>query len=261
MAMPGNASAIATPTAADVAAGSRSVDPTGSDEAAAVAKAPNAPFFLRHHPSNWDAEDVDGVTTWLPHIGIFPLVPGAHLVRTRKQGEALHETFRNAKNTDENAGWIHLSHSQAVPAGCLPEGVGSGGYLRGLDCKDPRSSTTGTYHTEAWNVARAPVKGRPQRFAFDRASYNRWRLWLVTSGIVPPPAPDVIAEMVAAKSGRPARIASVPRPEDLRTKLVSEAEKVVADMAGAKVPGVKVVEAESKSPAKPGAPARNVVPS
>lgn len=234
-------------------------DPTGGDGANdLVSKKPNTAFFLRHHPTNWDAEDVDGVTTWLPHIGILMLVPGAHLIRTRREGEPVSATFTNATNRDENAGWIHLKHSVEIPARCLPVGANPGGYLRSLECKDPRSSEMGKYFVEVWSQPQDRVAGRPQRFVFDRAAYNRWRLWLVTSGQVPPPTDDAIAEKIATRSGRPARIAVRPYPADeMRLKRVADAELVVERMEGAAIPKVGEIlpvpakGAKARKPSKP----------
>jgi hypothetical protein len=237
MAMP---SSLATPTpaAADLAAMMRAVDPAQTASVARLALAPNEQFFLRHHPGQWDAESV-GLTevTWLPDISKLVLLPGAHLVRTRKKGDTPNETFRNALNVDGNKGWVHLDPNDAIPADYLPAGVPAGGYLRSLPCKDPRSSAEGVRYVEAWDVPRAPVPGQPQKFKYDRGAYNRWRLWLVTSGKIKPPTEDVLGEMQAAKAGRPARVASLPIPDDLRRIRVEAAEAVLQDMAGAVTPG------------------------
>lgn len=225
------------PAAADLAALMAPADPAPTSQHARLALPPSEPFYLRHHPSNWDAdgEGLDEVT-WLPDVSKLVLTPGAHLVRTRRKDEDERESFRHSMAEDQNRGWIWLLPEVQIPADCLPRGVPAGGYMRSLPCRDPRTSVSGKAHVEAWQVPAAPVPGRPQRFAFDRAAYNRWRLWLVTSGQVPPPTDDVLREMVAQKAGRPARVAALPLPDDLRRQRVARAEAEVSAMEDASIP-------------------------
>ena len=236
MAMP--SSIASTPTGSDdLVSLMQAVDPSRSATVKRLAFAPNEEFFLRHHPAQWEPES-DGLAeaTWLPDISRLTLTPGAHLVRTRKRHEDPSETYKHAMNVDGNKGWVHLDPNAVIPADCLPAGIPAGGYLRAIPCKDPRSSAEGVRYVEAWDVPRAPVPGRPQKSTHNRAAYNRWRLWLVTSGQIKPPTDDVLAEMQATKAGRPARIGSVPRPEDLRKTLVAQAQAEVDMMASAVIP-------------------------
>lgn len=250
MTMPAAITAPPAPVSGDLAALMRPVDPWQSSSAARLAVEPNAEFFLRHHPAQWDA-DGDGLdaVTWLPDIAPLLLVPGAHLVRTRKKGEDPGKTFEHAMNVDGNRGWVHLDPNLAIPAECLPPGVPVGGYLRAVPCKGPRTQKEGVRYLEAWNTPQQAVPGRPQRFVFDRGAYNRWRLWLVTSGIIAPPTADVIAEMCAAKAGRPARIAALPIPDDLRKQRLAVVEAKLEAERLAVVPE-PAADAEAPKPKK-----------
>lgn len=233
---------VTPPTSMDLVSLMRPVDPAQSQTVPRLAASPNVEFFLRHHPAQWEAES-DGLDemTWLPDIGPMYLAPGAHLVRTRRSGEDPRKTWEHAANVDGNKGWIQLDAFREIPTDCLPPGVPAGGYLRGVQCKDPKSGAEGVRYIEAWSVPAQPVPGRPQRFKFDRASYNRWRLWLVTSGQVPAPSPDVIAEMKASKQGRPARIASLTIPDDLRKQRLAEVNAEIARMEEAVEPEPEMV--------------------
>lgn len=213
------------------------IDPGGTSAESRIAASPNAEFLLRHHPGVWDPAG-EGLeeTTWLPDIGKQVLVAGAHLVRTRRQGEDAVESFKHSRAVDAERGWTHLDANVSIPAECLPDGVPPGGYIRALKCRDPRTGAIGLRYVEAWEVPAAPRPGAPQRFRFDRAAYNRWRLWLVTSGQVAPPTEDTILEMQAAKSGRPARHASLPIPDELRKQRVALAEANLKLMSDAVVP-------------------------
>jgi hypothetical protein len=243
MPVPSSLVQSSTPDNASLAAMMAAADPRHMAATARLAVAPNVEFFLRHHPAQWEPEatGLDG-NTWLPVIGMLPLVPGAHLVRTRKNSEDPVETFKNAIKTDETKGWVHIEPNAPIPAECLPAGVPAGGYLRQVPCKDPRSNAVGTYYLEAWNVPRAHIPGTKQRFVFDRAAYNRWRLWLVTSGAIQPPTEDVLRELIAARSGRPDRIAALPLPDDLRKSRVAAAEAAVDGMTKAAIPGAKATK-------------------
>ena len=233
------------PSAVSYASLMRPIDPGTSSAVSRIAASPNAEFLLRHHPGVWDAE-AEGLETrtWLPDIGKLVLVAGAHLVRTRKEGEDPAESFKHSRQVDGENGWTHLDANATIPAECLPEGVPPGGYIRAIQCRDPRTGQLGLRHVEAWEVPAAPRPGAPQRFKFDRGAYNRWRLWLVTSGQIAPPTEDTILEMQAAKAGRPARHASLPIPDELRKQRVALAEQNLKMMAESVVP--KANDAEPK---------------
>lgn len=202
---------------------------------------PTPPFLLRHHPTRWEAES-EGLpgATWLPGIDILPIVPGTHLMRTRKAGEEPSETYREALNADANNGWVHLDPSMPIPAECLPAGVPVGGYRRPVPCQDPVKGTPGVRHLEAWDVPRQWVPGSgPQKTKHDRGAYNRWRLWLVTSGIIAPPTDDVIEAIQQARGGRVERILARNPAEDIRAKKKADEETaLLARMAEATVPEV-----------------------
>lgn len=212
-----------------------------ADAARTLHMAPNDPFLLRHHPLHWSAES-DGLTetTWLPDISILPLTAGAHLVRTRKQGEAASESIKLAVNADANNGWTHLDPSMPIPAECLPTGVPVGGYRRPMPTIDPIKGTKGTAHLEAWDVPKAwvPGSGR-QKYTHDVASYNRWRLWLVTEGIIAPPTDDALAAIAQSRGVRVDRILARNPAEDMRAKKKADVERALSEaMESAKVPDI-----------------------
>jgi hypothetical protein len=211
------------------------------DAARTLHMAVTAPFLLRHHPLHWSAES-DGLeaTTWLPDISILPLVAGAHLVRTRKANEAASESIKLAVNADANNGWTHLDPATVIPAECLPTGVPVGGYRRPMPTQDPVKGEVGTVYLEAWAVPKqwVPGTGR-QKYAYDRPSYNRWRLWLVTEGILAPPTEDVLLSIQQSRGVRVDRILARNPAEDMRAKKKADEErKLAAAMESAAVPDI-----------------------
>jgi len=228
-------------TAPTLAAMMQSVVPTAFGDLQHLATAPNSPFLLRHHPKNWEAES-EGLeeTTWLPVIDILVSAPGAHLQRTLKKGEGPTEAFRGAINADAAQGWRYLEPSLVIEGDLLPTGVPAGTYIRAVPAKDPRTGVTGTRYLEAWNVPMTATPGTPQRFRFDRASYNRWRLHLVESGQVEPPSADVIAATKEARAGRYYKIAAKALPTDLREVQLAREKAITDAMDAAVTPGSDV---------------------
>jgi hypothetical protein len=99
----------------------------------------------------------------------------------------------------------------------VPAGVPAGSYLRAVACRDPKSGIEGERFLEVWDIPRPPIPGRAQGYTFDHASYNRFRLWLVTSGLIAPPAGEIVDELIASRRGRISRHASLPLPDAVRT--------------------------------------------
>ena len=189
----------------------------------------SAPFLLCHHPKNWEVEG-EGLeaATWLPVIDVRLVQPGTHGMHTRKKGEAPSEAYKDSVVRDSTRGFQFVDPATSIPAECLPEGVPVGGYRRPVPCRDPRTGTAGLRHLEAWDVPRQYVPGAgPQKTRHDRAAYNRWRLWLVTSGTIAPPSDDVLQAIQQSRSGRAARIAA-RNPGEIRAAKVAE-EKAVTD--------------------------------
>jgi hypothetical protein len=171
-----------------------------SSRAIMIAKR-NEPFFLRHHPDCWEVSTTLETPTLLPQLGLFVIAPGVSGVRTRSKTEVNHpeKAYEQAVAiAREREGWVFLDPHREIPADCLPPGVPPGGYLREADCEDPQvPGAFGTHYEEAWAVPLPTAKNRPQRFRYDKAAHERWRLWLVESGQIDPPTDAVIEELKA----------------------------------------------------------------
>jgi hypothetical protein len=101
---------------------------------------------------------------------------------------------------------------------------------------DPVTRADGWHYLEVWNLPRAPIPGRPQSFAFDRASFNRWRLWLVTSGKVLAPFPEILAEATLSHERRIARVEILPIPDDARKARLKDVQGTAKMWKDAVVP-------------------------
>jgi hypothetical protein len=183
-----------------------------------LARHPNPAFFLVHHPKSWEVES-EGLKapTFLPVFAPFALLPGAGGVRTRDRGEAKSESYRRAVGDRRDRGEIFIDPNKPLAADHRPAGTPEGGYLRAAPCRDPKTGTEGLFHDEVWNV---PLQGGGARF--DRASYNRWRAWLVESGAVPPCSDGVKAQMRRRFEARVEQAEVAPLPEEVRKRRLKE---------------------------------------
>lgn len=214
---------------------------------------PNAPFYLRHHPDNWEVEE-EGLDapTWLPELHQHPLQPGVRGVRTISKGEPKTEAYRDSVSKAKTyGGFTYLDPQRAIPDEFIPSGVPTGrGYLRDAPCADLRSGQRGRFHTEPWNVPIWTPKGRPQRFRFDRALYNRWRVWLVETGQVDPPhewALDEARGRIVTRIER--KRGNVDIPSEVRDATVARDVARLEAMESAAVAGAEPA-AEPDAPAK-----------
>lgn len=205
-----------------------------------LAVTPDARFLLRHHPTGWGVDKVviDGKeqACWLPEIVKCGIVPGVGLMRTLRQGEDPDDTWKRSMQRGQGKGWIYFDHRAEIPTKLLPKGVPAGPYIRAVDCRCPHTGVLGKVHLEAWNVPRPPIPGRAQGFAFDRASYNLWRLFLVTSGAVPAPSPEIMDEGTRARATRIRRIEVLPIPDQARAVRVKDVTDTWKTWKGAVVP-------------------------
>lgn len=184
---------------------------------------PSERFFLRHWPREWECEEVDGSPVWLPILGPHLLKPGTTNIRTLAKHEAHrpHLAYEFSVMSSRRDGWIYIDPDTAVPDDCLPDGVPEGGYLRSLDCVS-RSGIAGEKWVEAWEVPVPTLPGEPQRWRFDRASYNRWRKHLVDSEQVPAPDAEWLTMKRDTVSKHLRRTKAKPLPTDLRAEMVAK---------------------------------------
>jgi hypothetical protein len=105
--------------------------------------------------------------------------------------------------------------------------------MKQIKCQDPRTGVLGSHYVECWDVPQRTVAGKPQRFTRDRAAHNRWRVWLVQSGLVPD-IDDATFEDLRRRASQRLR----------RAKTAHHiAPEIHAEIVAEKVEAAKVVEA------------------
>lgn len=213
--------------------------------------APDAKFFLRFMPGmgNWEpaTEGIEG-SMMLPILGKHILSPGAGGIRTRSRHQPELESYRREFTRQRERGWVYLINEAAqIPPELLPPAVAAaaraagrapGGYLQRSKTRfpGPNQPLLDTY-LEAWQL---PLPPRPNqkrsRFRFDRAGYNRFRLWLVETGRIPLPIEGEMEERQAGQL-RALRIAeNSVGPAAAVSRAVKLAKAAIAAQKKAQIP-------------------------
>lgn len=238
---------IPTLTSHDLGADSRPASLGGYVDRPRLPISPNSPFFLVHHAASGGSWEVatEGMPgpTWLPVLQPYPIRPGAAGVRTVTAGEPRSRMWSRAVQILEEGGAVVLPLDLHVSSEHLPEGAAPGPYLRETDCLG------GTFYHTAWEKPRRGVRGNTVQHHVDRAALNRWRASLVTSGVIAPPDPAILADAKARAARRvnvAARDASIP--SEARAEAVATA-KARADALDKATPPSKPAKAP-KAPAQ-----------
>jgi len=182
--------------------------------AEAVFLEPSPRFAFSANPDSYALGEVDGEPMYLPAIAKHVLSPGVNGVG--KDGD---QQFCKANVEGKGSIWINPDQ---CPAELTPDHAP--GYLRRYE------GVSGPVHLEAWlTVVKAPgSRGHvAQATKQGQELYNRWRLWLMESGIVPFPSEEWVERFEESKAEslrRRAVLASMPEPR------IAAAEKA-ADIA------------------------------
>lgn len=238
--------------------------PYGGTERLRIKSAPA--FFLCHDPSAWEraSDGLDG-ETWLPNFYAHQIRGGSAGNRTLSKHESeqgqKHRAYEDALATVKRRGIVVLDGTQgrpgpttAIPAQFvppIPDEYASHlparpGYAVRYPSVDPRRGVPGEHWTELWDVPQPGIAGRDVRKAFHGAEYNRWRLWLVETGIIDPPAQHVVDEGLAIVAKRLERASAHPDPA-IRADKVKVHEAALKAAEAAIVPDI----AEDAAPKRP----------
>ena len=183
--------------------------------AEAVFLEPSPRFAFSANPDSYALGEVDGKPMYLPVIAKHALSPGVNGVG--KDGD---QQFCKANVEGKGSIWLN---PDMCPAEMTPDHAP--GYLRRYE------GAHGPVHLEAWvSVVRAPGnRGHvAQSTKHGQELYNRWRLWLMESGIVPFPSDDWIERFEESKTEslrRRAALAAMPEP---RTAAAERAADIAA---------------------------------
>lgn len=200
---------------------------------------PNWPFFLAHHPGNWElASEGLEQPMWLPEIQQIPVAPGVCVVRTLRQGEGSEEAYRQQHE------WLRQRGFVVIPQDAIVDG--EQGYLKRTRCETPRTKREGVFYFDRFAVPRQPMAGKKVKLGRDVAAFNRWRLRLVTHGWVTPaglqgriapPSEDLIRHKVGLVVNASLRKEAKTDVNDLvYERVVADQRKALEVASGAGIP-------------------------
>lgn len=205
----------------------------------AVRARPNWPFLLASVPTDWEVDVVDGKPMLLPVLRQVTLQPGVNMVRTRDRTEPTDVAITDATAYAKKRGWTVLSVLDPVtdPAH-LPKGAAAGPYLRELPARAMVTDPVGKLYIDVWEVPVATPGDEEQAFQRDRASFNRWRSYLVTSGVIAPPSELIKQRLLNRARTHLERKQATPYPDaELKSDRVKKLKDQIKSIETAKVPG------------------------
>lgn len=207
------------------------------------------PFLLRHHESNWHLA-TDGLpeAMLLPEIVPQILMAGAAGIRTVDRGEALSGMYASAKAKAIAKGWHYIDLDLEVTDPThLPEGVKPGPWLRQVEAVRQGTTNVIDHFYTPWDVPVRTPADLPQRWRFDLASFNRWRLHLCVTGAIPDPIPSVIEELRAKYGEHAERARGRNNPDrEHKDQKIRAAQKIADTAAAAALPVVEAPAPKSK---------------
>lgn len=209
----------------------RSALPSAADQDRLLTS-PGHTWIYCHNPDNWEIGSVDGKPAALPVLTMIRLQPGMNLVATQKQNQGPTQHIEAAFQNLTIRGLRVISPSEEVPAGCspeLPKLAKTRGYIVEYPARDSETSIEGTLYAERWSVPVWTPPRAPQRFRFDRATFDRWRAHLVLSGQVEAPDASVLEQLErVADSTHRRRLSASYTAETREIKLKESAAALAA---------------------------------
>tara|TARA_R110000868_G_scaffold189732_2_gene433260 strand:+ start:657 stop:1319 length:663 start_codon:yes stop_codon:yes gene_type:complete len=132
---------------------------------------PNSAFYLLHSPFQWELVEMNDGHIWLPQFGQLYEIAGVNGIEETPQGP----DSRVARMKLQESGQTVLDREY--------------GYITRYETK-----YGGYYYTMKWDLPKQI--GKKVYWNTDTDEYNKWRLSLVTMGVIDPPEIEVIHSKV-----------------------------------------------------------------
>jgi len=219
------------------------------DDTQAVSDAPvplveraRPPFILCYNPLGWAPADVDGTVVWLPEVMEIPVIPGTNGAFVTLKGQDPSDSIRSMRAyLRDERGLVPLDRALQVPPGVLPAGVPGGSWSRSLEVRVRGIQGQVVSYLTPWHLAAPTMPGAPIKFKLHRASWDRFRAWLVSEGHIVADATlaAVQAEHVRRAAARLDRAETTAYPnEAIATKRIAARRAVLESAQGAQLPEV-----------------------
>ena len=149
---------------------------TGKRASTENAKLPlnaNAPFYLLHHPNQWELVQLEsGDWRWLPTFGQLHEIAGVNGIEDTRQGP----DSTVARMKIQERGQIVLDREF--------------GYVSRYETKNG-----GYYYTLRWDIPK--IIGNKVYWNTDTDGYNLWRLELMEIGVIKSPEIEIVQEKIS----------------------------------------------------------------
>ena len=181
-------------------------------EDAGIPVSPNAPFFLLHHPNQWELIQEEGKEPeWLPSFSTLKEIPGVQGVKQHPKGGA---DSRQARVDAMDRGFLVIDRDL--------------GYLTRWPCKG------GGFYYDLIFTNPKEVAGRVL-WKTDSLAFNEFKRSLVESGYIDPPDPDILDLKIDDIKNRIGRHIQNQHLPEVKTKL-EELRAMIQAMEKAKNP-------------------------
>lgn len=133
----------------------------------------NAPFYLLHHPNQWELVQLEsGDWRWLPTFGQLHEIAGVNGIEDTRQGP----DSTVARMKIQERGQIVLDREF--------------GYVSRYETKNG-----GYYYTLRWDIPK--IIGNKVYWNTDTDGYNTWRLELMEIGVIKSPEIEIVQEKIS----------------------------------------------------------------
>lgn len=182
----------------------------------------SAYFTYQWNYARWQVvadPDNEGAFVFLPLLGRLKHEPG--LGGVDKNGDTSLAVASRSKH-----GWVSIDHRHCLSSD-TPDG--QPGYVRTWPARG------GRVHETAWQSPR--VVGSRVKWAKDTNGYFRWLARLLRDGIIPPPDPAVVENLIDIAEQRQRRSAGRALSNPYAANLLAEADIRLAAIRNATIPG------------------------
>ena len=164
---------------------------------------PNAPFFLMHHPEQWDLVITGGIPEFLPKFAKLKEEPGVNGVRQSRGGADSGLARVEAQDRGKTVLPLELGYLTRHATRC-------GGWRYCIKWSTPRTVA----NRVLWRL--------------DDEGYNNFRRGLMMEGVIAPPDPEFIDMMIEQEQRNIDRLATVQHIPEMAKKMAILREKVGA---------------------------------
>lgn len=179
---------------------------TGNTPQSAVPRlniSPNAPYYMMHHPAQWELVIEGDTAEWLPTFSTLYEIAGVNGVQSTPAGP------------DSTMARVNFMDKGFT---ILPQDLG---YQTRYPTK-----VGGYYYTSIWDQPKQV--GTKLFWTTNEAGYNQWRRDLLDNGIIQPPEPEILELLVERHEKRIERNISMQHIPEIAKRLDEMRDQLTA---------------------------------